>query len=140
MQKQILDYIKSQRIAVLGMQKLDGGPHSATIHFGHIEDPLRFIILTSKASKKCEALVANGKCKASLVLGTSEEDMKTMQLEGDVEFTEDATILDAYFAKFPEKWDKYSPGGHDAFLLFTPTWWRYSDYKADGQKIFSSEE
>ncbi len=140
MQQQILDYIKSQRIAVLGMQKLDSAPHSATIHYGYTDDPLSFIILTSRTSKKCEALVANGKCKGSLVLGTSEEDMRTMQLEGDVEFTEDPTILDAYFARFPEKWDKYSPGGHDAFLLFTPTWWRYSDYKAEGQKIFSSEE
>ena len=140
MNENILNFIKSQRVAVLGVQKLDGAPHSATMHFVNLEDPLRFLILTSSASKKCEAIVANGKCKASLVIGISEEDMKTIQLEGDAEFTEDTSILDAYFAKFPEKWDKYSPGGHDAFMLFTPTWWKFSDYKAEGQKIFTSEE
>lgn len=129
MNENILNYIKSQRIAVLGVQKLDNAPHSATIHFGHVEDPLSFIILTARDSKKCESLIANGKCKASLVLGTSEEEMKTLQIEGDLEFTEDSSLMDAYFAKFPEKWDKYSPGGHDAFLLFTPTWWKYTDYK-----------
>lgn len=140
MNENILNYIKSQRIAVLGVQKLDGAPHSATVHFGQTEDPLQFIILTARDSKKCESIVANGKCKASLVLGTSEEAMKTLQLEGDLEFTEDESIINTYFTKFPEKREKFTPGGHDAFLLFTPTWWKYSDYTvAPDQRITESE-
>ena len=140
MKENILNYLNFQRIGVLAVQAIDGSPHACVMHFSHIEDPLQFIMLTSRDSKKCEAIAANGKSKASLVTGANETDMKSFQAVGDIEFTEDPTIMDAYFAKFPEKWDKYSPGGHDAFLIFTPTWWQFTDYKADeGQRITKSE-
>ena len=129
MKENILNFIKSQRIVVLAVPNLDGSPHAAIMHFAHSDEPLQFIILTAHDSKKCKNLVENGTCKASLVLGTSEAEMKTMQLDGDLTFTEDTALMDAYFAKFPEKWEKYSPGGHDTFLIFTPTWWKFSDYK-----------
>lgn len=131
MNEQIVNYINSQRIAVLAVEMPDGSPHAATIHFGNVEDPMRFIILTEKTTRKCESIIANGKCRASLVLGQDTETMQTLQMDGTLESTTDEAILNAYLQKFPNMKDR-SEDPDGIVLVFTPTWWRYSDYKAAG--------
>jgi hypothetical protein len=42
MNKEILDYIKSQRVCVLAVEMMDSSPHAATVHFAHMDNPLMF--------------------------------------------------------------------------------------------------
>lgn len=138
MNEEIINYIKSQRIATLAVEMPDGSPHGAIIHFSHMENPLGFIVLTEKSSLKCETINKSGKARASFVLGTSEEEMKTLQMDGTAEISESEEVQNAYFNKFPEnrKWF----GDSSAFIVFTPTWWRYTDYKSPAGKLIISSE
>ena len=137
MDKEILDFIQNERIAVLGVENLDGSPHGATIHFASTTEPLSFIIMTGRDSKKCEGIIANGKCLASLVLGFSEEEMKTLQLEGTLEFNSDPLIEKVFFDKFPDKKQWYTPE-KNVFLLFISTKGKYTDFKSkEGKKIIT---
>lgn len=139
MNQNILDYIKSQRIGVLAVELLDGSPHAATVHFAHSEEPLTFIFLTHNTYKKSEALLQKGVVRGSFVVGVDEDNMKTLQVDGEVSLVDGQTIKDIYFAKFPNKKEKYSTE-NDIFLVLKPTWWRFTDWTApEGKTIITSE-
>jgi uncharacterized protein YhbP (UPF0306 family) len=144
MKQEILNFIKSQRICVLAVQMLDGSPHAATVHFANSESPLEFFFLTDKKYRKCEALLNKGKISASVVIGFDENNMKTLQLDGEVILLEKSEIEDSfnkiYFGKFPEKL-KWLNEPDNAFLRFIPTWWRFTDYtKPEGKLILLSDK
>lgn len=142
MNEQIINYINSQRVGVLAVEMPDGSPHAATVHFGHIENPLRFIILTDRTTRKCESIAKNGECRASFVLGQSETEMKALQMDGTLESTTDEAVISAYLKKFPSNEDKEEKENDpdEIFLIFTPTWWRFTDWKTpEGQQIITSE-
>lgn len=136
MQKEILDYIESQRVGVLAVKMLDGSPHASTLHFAYIENPLTFIFLTSPSYKKVESL-KEGDCLASLVIGTSEDVMKTLQMDGTAKLVDSEELRSAYFKKFPEKLDKHPD---DIFFIFTPSWWRFTDWTTSQGKIILTSE
>ena len=128
MDKDILDYLKSQNVCVIAVEMPDGSPHGATCHFAHAEDPLTLLFLTSSTYRKSEALLAKETVRASVVVGSNEGDMKTFQLDGVVKLLPKGDALEeTYFMKFPEKREKYK-GSHDIFFTFTPTWWRFTDW------------
>lgn len=140
MQRSILDYIKSQRVGVLAVEMLDGSPHVATLHFAHTEEPLVFYFKTNKNYRKSEPLLGREKSRASFVIGSDEDEMKTVQLDGEVEIIKlEDEGLNSYFGKFPEKKEK--PIDSDAvFFKFTPTWWRFTDWKTpQGKMVITSE-
>ncbi len=140
MNPEILDYIKEQRIGVLAVEMLDGSPHGATLHFAINENPFTFIFLTSRNYRKSESLLKNGKTRASFVVGVDEESMKTFQSDGQISITDDQEIKDAYFGKFPKKREKYN-SSEDLFLVFTSTWWRFTDWtKPKGKTIILSTD
>ena len=135
----MVDFIQSNRVGVLAVQLVDGSPHAATVHFAHQEDPLSLIILTERSYKKCEALLKGDKVKSSFVIGTDEEKMKTLQLDGEIKIIEDDQVAKKYFDKFNSKGDNFEPP-EDVFLLFTPTWWRFTDWtKPEGKTSLDSE-
>ena len=142
MDKRILDYINTQRTAVLAVEMLDGSPHAATVHFAHTEDPLEFFFETDKAYRKAGPLLQRKQSRASLVIGADEATMKTLQLDGTVTLTipEEAGIIDSiYLGKFPEKINK-SKGPNVLFFKFIPIWWRFTDWKAPEGKIILTSE
>lgn len=136
MDSRIIDFINNQRIGVISVEMLDGSPHSATVHFAHTLAPFSIIILTDKHYRKCESILEKQETRASFVTGTDEATMKTLQLDGIVKFLskDDVAIKDAYFKKFPEK-EKFFVEPDSVFLHFTPTWWRYTDFKAEAGKL-----
>nr|MBP7804743.1 hypothetical protein [Candidatus Paceibacterota bacterium] len=77
MNQAILDYLNAQRVAVLAIEMMDGSPHGATVHFAYNENPFVFYFETNRNYKKSEPLFGREKSRASLVIGTSETDMKT---------------------------------------------------------------
>lgn len=135
MQEPIVDFLSQNRIGVFAIETESGAPHAATIHIAYTEDPLSFVFLTGSATRKGQA-VSSGTRRASLVIGTNEEEMRTFQLDGTARITTDAELISQYFARFPEKQEKYNPE-KDIFVEFVPSWWRYADMKA--KLIIASE-
>ena len=139
MQEVFSEFLTSERIAVLSVLMPDGTVHGATMHFAHQQDPLTVIFLMGKDSRKMASLREVESAPASIVVGTEEALMKTLQLDGAVRLISDEKLQEVYFEKFPEKRAKFV-GPNDVFVAFTPTWWRYSDYKAPAdKKIITSE-
>jgi len=136
-----LEYLKIQRVGVIAVEMMDGSPHGATVHYVNSENPLIFYFETNREYRKAEALLGREKSRATLVIGFSDEEAKTMQLDGFVELLkpEEKEFFDTiYFDKFPEKKTK-KYGGTPIFFKFTPTWWRYSNFKTpEGKKIWES--
>ena len=142
MRKAILDFLKTERVGVLAVEMPDGSPHAAAVHFAHCEGPFVFYFETNKDYRKSEALFGWAKSHASFVVGIDEAIMKTLQLDGFVEIIKDEekeNFDKVYLGKFPEKIKKV-PNPKAIFFKFTPTWWRYSDYKnPEGKLILESE-
>ncbi len=133
--EEALDFLKTQRVGVIAVRTPQGTVHGATVHFAHSVEPLVCIFLASPTSMKVEAL-RQGAVPASFVVGTSEDVMKTLQMDGVATLAENDAVREAYFAKFPEKRAKHPD---DAFFTFTPSWWRFTDWTApDGKKIVTS--
>lgn len=143
MEKKIIDYLNSQRICVLAVEMLDGSPHASTVHFAYDLGSLTFFFLTDREYRKSEALISQGTTRASLVIGFNESIMKTFQVDGSVKLINEdldkEKFSNFYFTKFPDK-KKWANDPDAIFLSFTPTWWRYTDYKGpNGKEIISSE-
>ncbi|MDB5204022.1 MAG: segregation and condensation protein [Candidatus Taylorbacteria bacterium] len=138
MNKEILDYIKTQRVGVLAVEMMDGSPHAATVHFAHTDDPLVFYFETYREYRKAEPLFAREKSRASFVIGSDESNMKTLQLDGIIELLkpEERGAFDSvYLGKFPEKSEK-AKDPKFVFFKLTPTWWRFTDWTGpQGKKI-----
>ncbi len=79
MQKEIIDYINTQRVGVLAIEMLDGAPHGATVHFAFDEKNQVFYFETYREYRKTEALFGRETSRASLVIGTSEDTKITLQ-------------------------------------------------------------
>ncbi|MBI5470157.1 pyridoxamine 5'-phosphate oxidase family protein [Candidatus Kaiserbacteria bacterium] len=140
MNQEILAYLKSQRVGVFAIEMLDGSPHAATVHYANTDGPV-FIFETDRVYRKSEPLLARKESRASMVVGSNEGDMKTLQLDGIASMiAEDSPLLETYFAKFPEKKAKYAPP-KSLFFTFTPTWWRFTDWtKPKGKTIATSND
>ncbi len=144
MQKDIIDFINSQRICVLALEMLGGSPHGSTVHFAFDESSLTFFFATSKTYRKAEVLEKKTKTRASLVIGFDESNMKTLQIDGEALLVgegEKELFDKVYFEKFPEKIGKVHGGLGNVFFKFVPTWWRYTDWTGkDGKKIITSAD
>ncbi|MES2930678.1 MAG: hypothetical protein V4665_02760 [Patescibacteria group bacterium] len=70
--------------------------------------------------------------------------MKTLQLDGYVSILKenDHDIFEkAYYGKFIEKKGKVYNPSTDVLFCFTPTWWRYTNWKGpEGKLIITSED
>ncbi len=131
MKQEILDYLGTQTIGVLSVAKPDGSIHGATLHVVYKKDPLSFYFGTHAESIKGQAIRSKDGVEASLVIGFSEDEMKTFQAEGMVRVvpTEDQDEFDSvYLGRFPNKKDRSLTEGF-LRVIFIPTWWRYSDIK-----------
>lgn len=139
----MVDYLKTQRVGVLAVEMLDGSPHGATVHFAHNEEPLIFYFETYREYRKAEPILKNKSTRASLVIGTNEAEMKTLQLDGKIEALssdERAEFDRVYLGKFPEKQAKASDP-INIFFKFTPTWWRFTDWDTpQGKMIWTSTD
>jgi uncharacterized protein YhbP (UPF0306 family) len=140
MNEQILNFIKSKRVGVLAVQMPDGSPHAATIHFAYEEEPLVFLFETSPETKKASVFKIKQETEASFVIGTDAADTKTLQMNGiakAVTLVEKENFEEKYFGRFPEKKGKHA---NQFSFIFTPTWWRFTDWNTpEGKKILSSD-
>lgn len=137
MHQAILDFLRTQRVGVLAIEMPDGSPHAATVHFAHSNEPLVFYFETNRDYRKSEALFAKDQSRASFVIGTDENTGVTFQMDGVVSLVKKGEIdryLSIYLKKFPEKKNKSQDSKFVAFT-FTPTWWRFTDFKNPNGKL-----
>ncbi|HEX7042841.1 MAG TPA: hypothetical protein VF189_06320 [Patescibacteria group bacterium] len=143
MNKDILDYLKLQRTCVLAVEMMDGSPHAATVHFATSADPLMFYFETNKVYRKSEPLYGKKEVRATLVVGTTEDNMRTFQTDGIARLLNDDEVdiyNSIYLGKFPEKVEKSKDPNFVRFV-FIPTWWRFTDWTSkNGKKITTSED
>lgn len=141
METKVLDFLNKNRVCCLTTLLGDGSPHASAMHFSHNSEPLEIYIQTENTSKKCGALLGGKEVKASIVVGFSEEEFKTLQMDGDVKLL-DSKMLEkvhnTHYEKLPDA-KKWKDDPATIFLAFTPTWWRYTEYKPEF-KVISSEE
>jgi uncharacterized protein YhbP (UPF0306 family) len=137
-----LEYLATQRIGVLAIEMLDGSPHAAALHFAHTENPAVFYIATGVDSRKSEALLKNGSSRATFVVGADENNMKTFQADGIarvVDASENEAFMEVYLRKFPKREGRVKDA-KALLMVFTPTWWRFTDWKTpEGVKIWKSK-
>lgn len=142
MDKQIVDFINSQRICVFAIEMLDGSPHAATLHFAINQNPLVFFFKTDKSYKKSEALLNKEISRATVVVGFNESNMKTFQADGQARIINEREMElfnKIYYGKFLDK-EKKDNDPNAVFFLFTPTWWRFTDWHGpNGKFIISSD-
>lgn len=140
--KHVIEYINPQRVSVLSLEMLDGSPYGSTVHFAYDPESNVFLFETSLGYKKSEVLLGKEKTRASLVIGVDESNMKTLQIDGESRLLKDdeKDLFDkVYFAKFPDKKEK-NYGKPVVLFLFTPTWWRFTDWTGpDGKVIIGTD-
>jgi uncharacterized protein YhbP (UPF0306 family) len=139
--KEVEDYIVTQRVCVLAIEMPDGSPHAATVHFAHTKDPFSIVIQTSPESRKGMVFAGKDIVRASVVVGLIEiagGKEKTLQLDGvATHLNSDNAAVKMYLEKFPEKAGKWAS---DIFLVFTPTWWRFTDWsRPEGKTIYTPD-
>ena len=143
MEQKILDLLAKERVSSLTTLLTNGSPHSSAMHFSHSIKPLEVYFSTENTSKKCEALLTGEQVKGSVVVGFSETDFETLQLDGVISTVSDQEelkrIKSGYYPKNPHS-QKYENDPGTVFLKFVPTWWRYSDYKTEPLTIISSDK
>lgn len=140
MNQSVLDYIKTQKACVLAVEMMDGAPHAATVHFASSDVPV-FYFETNKNYRKAEPMLKKNEVRASLVIGSSEETPKTLQVDGVIRLIHDNELAEyekIYLGRFPEKLTK-SKDPNFLRLIFIPSWWRFSDF-TNGRKIITSED
>src|SRR3989344_1314087 len=139
MDKNILDLLTKERVCSLTIL-VDSNPHASAMHFSHKDDPLILYFSTESTSRKCKSVLEEGNAKASVVVGFSEEDWLTMQMNGEVSLVDNETLKEVkkiHYLKHPKS-QKYENDPETIFLQFKPSWWRYSDLKTDPPLYISS--
>lgn len=120
----------SQTISSLTTLLPDGSPHGASLHYSYTENPLEIYFSTDRASKKCEALINGNSSKASFVIGFIDNE-NTLQMDGFVEMISDKIkvkeIEDVHYKRNANS-AEWKDDHNTVFLIFKPTWWRYTDY------------
>ncbi len=124
--KDLLDFIKKQKLAVISTISSQGDPQAAVIEFGE-NDNLELIFDTFNTARKYKNLKKNN--KVALVIGWDEN--ITVQYEGDafeIAGEELKKYKELYFKKNPaaKRWEKFS---EMAYFKVKPTWVRYSDLR-----------
>ena len=143
MDKKVFDFLKNHRVCSLTMLLRDGSPHAAALHYSHKSDPLELYFSTENTSLKIQALLDGKSTKASVVVGFSEEEWITLQMDGEVKAIFDSGELKRvhviHYAKIPDA-EQYKNDPATIFLKFIPEWWRYTDYNTDPPAILASDK
>ncbi len=138
----IANFLKSQKVCVLSVMLPDGHIRGAAMHYAFDSDTQKIYMMTRSGSTKMQGLKKPGdSVEASVVVGFSEEEWTTMQIQGVVKKTEGADMVRAvevYSKVFGEA------GSGDekkdaAVLEFDIRWWRYSKFKPEPPVILESK-
>ena len=141
MDKKVLDFLATHRVCSLTTLLNDGSPHAAALHYSNKKEPLELYFSTENTGLKTQALLNGKATKASVVIGFSEKEWITLQMDGEVKAIFDSgelkTVHSVHYAKIPDA-EQYKNEPATIFLKFIPKWWRYTDYNTDPPSIIAS--
>lgn len=124
------DFLTKERCAVLSLLVAKDTVHSAAMLYSYQVDPLELYFFTESDSRKMAYLGQKQTLNCSLVVGTTEEKKKTLQMNGEILFVTDESYLKkikhVHYARFPKSIPYESP--KTVFLKFVPRWYRFTDY------------
>ena len=133
MDSKILNFLNNNRVSVFTTLLPDGSPHSAALHYSHVEEPLTLYFSIENTSRKCQDLLTGKTVKASVVIGFSEQEWITIQMDGSARLVSDSLELQSakaiHYPKHPNS-QKFENDPATVFLAFIPTWYRYSEFKS----------
>ncbi|MCI0533315.1 pyridoxamine 5'-phosphate oxidase family protein [bacterium] len=133
MDNNIQNFVRENRIAVFAVLRKDGAPHAAALHMSAKDDVSEIYFFTEKKYWKSEALLAGKPVPATVVIGFSEADMRTLQMDGVAEMVGDSALPEVqkiHFGKI-KKAEKYEHNPDMYFIRFIPAWWRYTVWEKD---------
>jgi general stress protein 26 len=138
----LLEFIRSQRLAVQASVSAAGVPQGAVVGFA-VTDQFEIVFDTLESSRKAQNLRRHPKI-ALVIGGMTADDERTVQYEGvaDEPSGDDLDRLkQACYAAYPDGPDRVSWPGL-IYVRVRPTWVRYSDYNRDPPEIieFRAEE
>lgn len=141
--QQVIDFLGKERIGVLTTMIHDERPHSAVLHFSFSPDRNVFYFSTDKTSRKATFLGYTHTSNAALVVGFSETEWQTLQLEGVVQIVADeeelAEAKKIHYAMHPNS-QKFESDPDTIFLVFKPDWFRYTDFMKKPVEIVLEDE
>jgi general stress protein 26 len=141
--ERIAGFLSKHAICSLTTLLAGGAPHAAALHFSYNPASFEFYFLTKNTSRKAGGLQHAESVKAAVVVGFSDEELITLQLDGEVSIITDKIELEDvrgnYFGKHPSS-KKYENDKAYIFLKFTSSWWRYTDYSTKPATILAGRQ
>lgn len=131
--KIVLDFIKSQHLAVVSTVNTGNKPESALVGVGET-DNLELIIGTPNSTRKYKNLLSNK--NVAVVIGGKEH--ITVQYEGvaeELEGEEYNKLTEIFYAKNPTA-RRFEEDPNERFFKITPSWIRYTNYENNPSEIF----
>jgi PPOX class probable F420-dependent enzyme len=121
-------FVRQRGLAVLASTNERGEPQAALLGVT-ATDRGEIVFDTLTSSRKYANVRRNG--RVALVIGW--EDEQTLQLEGTAEVIQDPAhdpAVAAYYERYPDGRER-ATWPEIAYILVTPVWARYSDYRTD---------
>ncbi len=134
----ISDYLFSNRVSSFSILQSDGSIHSAVCLYANTDNPLEFFILTKNTTQKVQSILGGTTVPASLTIGFSETEWKSFQATGNarVALKTEIELKDIYEKKYNKTVDLDTDS---VFIVFTPTWYRYTEFHSDPKVTIESE-
>ncbi|MEK9200538.1 MAG: hypothetical protein AAB909_01045 [Patescibacteria group bacterium] len=134
---QILNYLERNSLCVFTVIQEDGSLHSATCKYASTQ-AAEIIIHTKNTTRKVQNLLDGKSANASVVVGVTDQEWISWQATGTarVALKREADMQDLYERR-------YSVGfpidSDSVFIIFSPIWYRYTEFKSDPKVIIESQ-
>lgn len=129
--RQLLDFLRSHRLAVQASVSETVAPQAAVVGFG-INDQFEIVFDTLASTRKAQNLRKNPKI-ALVISGLVAGDGRTVQYEGiadEPSGPELEQLKQVYYTAYPDGPGRLNWPGL-IYIRVRPTWIRYSDYNTD---------
>jgi uncharacterized protein YhbP (UPF0306 family) len=126
---ELLAYIHSQRLGVLGTLAPSGAPQAALVGYAITPD-LEILFDTLQTTRKYRNMAANPRVSFTVGNTAGHGDERTVQYEGIAEELKDESLQrlrPVYFAAWPDGVDRVQ-WPHITWFVIRPRWIRYSDF------------
>lgn len=135
MSRELLDFLRGHRLAVLATTARDGAPDAALVHIA-VTEHFELVLDTLAGSRKAHNLTDEPRV-ALVVGGWNDGDARTAQIDGVADRpagTELERLQAAYFDTFPD--GRARLGWNDiVYLRVTPQRIRYSDFSVSPPRL-----
>jgi hypothetical protein len=128
-QSELLAYLRSQRLGMLGTVAPSGDPQGALIGYAVTPD-LELLFDTLRTTRKYRNMIANPRVSFTVGNTGGSGDERTMQYEGIAEELAGdllARLQPVYFATWPDGVNRRQ-WPHITWFVIQPRWIRYSDF------------